>query len=129
MSAFKLNNSGDLDVSTGALQVLSGGSEIAQKIGIRLQFFRGEWSLDTTVGIPYFQNLLGVKNPNMSTVRSLLLEAITSCPGVSSVSNFSLSYDGATRALSVSFQATTDTQNPIDFDQIFTVPTSQGQSS
>ncbi len=129
MSAFLLTSSGDLDISKGRLQIVSNGTEIAQKIAIRLQFFRGEWSLDTSVGIPYFQNLLGVKNPNLSTVRSLLLEAITSCPGVASVTNFTLSLDNNTRTLSVSFQATTDTQDPIDFSRIFVVPTQQGQSS
>ena len=128
MSAFLLQG-GDLDISKGRLQIVSDGLEIAQKVGIRLQFFRGEWSLDTSVGIPYFQSLLGPKNPSLSTVRTLLLEAVTSCPGVASVANFTLALDTPTRTLSVSFQATTDTSKPLDFSRIFVVPTQQRQSS
>ena len=58
MTTIKLNSDGDLDFSSGGLELLEGVDEIVQKLDTRLQFFLGEWFLDQRLGIPYYEDIL-----------------------------------------------------------------------
>jgi hypothetical protein len=70
-----------------------------------LQFFYGEWYLDTTMGIKYYENIL-IKNPLLNEVESILKAAILETPGVSDLTNFSLEYDGS-RQININFTVNT----------------------
>lgn len=103
----KLTTDGDLDVSTGNLQVLKGSDAIVQSIRTRLQFFKGEWFLDLNAGVPYFQEVLKkISNPNVLT--AIFRQALLETPGVSELLSLALNFDHATRKLSVDFSAQTD---------------------
>lgn len=110
----------DIDISTGDLQLLTGIEAIAQHIRIRLQFFLGEWMLDTRLGIPYFQHVL-IKNPKTAVVRGILRKAIQETPGVVSVSDLLVDYAPTTRQMTVSFSAATDTGEPLTFTEEFII--------
>lgn len=99
--------------ATGNLVFVTGADAVAQRVRSRLQFFRGEWFLDTRQGVPYFEDIL-VKNPRRELVVSLLREAILETPGVASITTFSLSIDNATRSASVTFKALTTDGDTVD---------------
>ncbi len=100
------------DPSTGFLS-LAGGSltrtstlkdyvqiHIAECLGL----FAGEWFLDTREGIPYFR--IVSERPDMRLLRSLFRRAVLAVPGVADVTRIALSFDGPTRVLSVTVDAT-----------------------
>jgi hypothetical protein len=80
--------------------------QIAQNLAIRLRFFLGEWYLNVLAGIPYFEYFF-VKAPNQIQVESFLLDEIANTKGVEQVTDFSSTYDGASRTFGVKFSAKT----------------------
>lgn len=109
--------SGDIDISKGALVLLEGVDAIIQNLRIRLRFFLGEWFLDTRLGVPYFQKLLGQKL-NKAAVQSIFRKAILGTSGVKKVSAIQVDYEGISRKLLVRFTATvTGTEMPIKFEE------------
>jgi hypothetical protein len=107
--------SGDLVIEGGDLKLLEGIDSIVQDIAVRLQFFQGEWFLDTRIGIPYFGSIL-VKNPDLGVVRFLLRSTVSSTPGITNITRFDLDFDAATRVLRVDFDAETE-EGPFTFDR------------
>lgn len=98
-----LDADGDLDMTDGDLKM---EVSIAQSISIRLKYFSGEWFLDTTKGLPYF-DLIYVKNPNLTHVSSIFRQCILQTPGVTSLDKFEVSFNVATRSFTVEFAAQT----------------------
>lgn len=102
---------GDLVVTGGDLVLTSdaqaGGTQpILQDIITRLRTFSGEWFLDTTLGVPYFQTVL-VKAPDMTAVNTAFKDQILSTPGVRTLDQFSARLLPGTRVLAVAFHAST----------------------
>lgn len=121
MANLKLDATGDLDFSTGNLELITGIEEIRQKLTVRLQFLLGEWVLDQRLGMPYVGNIL-VKNPNFSVIRSIFRQAILKTPGVESLTRLVFNFDAATRNLRVTFQAIiTDSDEPLNYDRSFII--------
>jgi hypothetical protein len=112
---------GDIDVSTGDFQLIDGTEAIAQHISIRLQLFKGEWFLDTRLGIPYFQSIL-VKNPGSNVIRAIYTEALLETPGVLAVNDLEVTYDGELRKVAITFSAlVTESEEPLNFTQEFII--------
>jgi hypothetical protein len=103
MTDLKLDTSShDLVIEDNNLVLVEGADAVAQEVKVRLQFFLGEWFLDTRLGVPYFEKILGQK-PRINALKGIFRKAIMSTPGMISMSDFSIAYDGASRVLSVSF--------------------------
>lgn len=112
--AFQLNNTtGDLELVNGNLKLATGTQAIDQHLRAKLRTFLGEWFLDTRIGIPYFQQILGRKNPPVNLISAILRKAILQTSGVVSVSNLQLALDSKTRELVVAFEAKTTLENII----------------
>lgn len=94
--------SNDLVIQDGDLVLIDGDEQIRQAILQNLQTFAGEWFLNTSIGIPYFQNIF-VKNPNLDLIQLIFQNVIMGTPGVAQLNNFTFDYDNATRSLSISF--------------------------
>lgn len=60
--------------------------EVAQRLRIRLRFFRGEWFLDTREGTPWFQTIL-VKGASEGVIRAIFSRIVRTCPGVAALSS------------------------------------------
>jgi hypothetical protein len=104
----KLNTTGDLDLSTGDAQMLTGTQAARQRIEVKLRFFKGEWFLAPNFGVPYFRDIL-VKNPQTDVVRNTLVKAIETEAGVDKVTEFVLEYSPTSRTLNISsFRALVD---------------------
>lgn len=104
---FLLTKTGEFDFTGGQLQMSRGAVAIAQSLSLRLQAVLLEWFLDTSIGIPMFEEILGVKNPDLVAIRAIYLETIQATPGVTSLLSFSMTLS-STRNLSINFAVGTD---------------------
>jgi len=97
----------DLKIENFDLSIVSGTDVISQRLKIRLEFFRGEWFLDTTVGVPFYEDIL-VKNPDIPNIETILKAEILDTPGVVELLAFESSFDAQARKLTVTFTVSTD---------------------
>lgn len=75
---------------------------VAQRLKIRLQTFLGEYFINTSVGIPYYQRILN-KIVSKDTVDAIFQSQILEDVGVLEIVQYSSSIDVAKRSLSVDF--------------------------
>jgi len=94
----------DLKIEVGDLVLTDGVEAVSQALDVRLQFFLGEWFLDTRLGVPYFEKILGQK-PRLLVVKQIYRDAILATPGVLELNDLLVDYNGSTRVISVSFSA------------------------
>lgn len=92
----------DLQITDFDLSFIENVDQIAQNLNIRLRFFRGEWYLNTLVGIPYYQYFF-IKNPNQIQVDSFIKNEIYDTEGVTTINDYSSAFDAVTRNYSVNF--------------------------
>lgn len=93
--------------SDGDLSIIGGVPSIVQDIRQTVLQFFGEWFLDETVGVPWFDNIL-VKNPNLPAIRAIFREAISDVAGVLDVVRVDVNLDKSSRVASITFTVTTD---------------------
>ena len=101
MSQLLQDSTGDLVFTNNQLTFVDGADQVKQSIIQRFRTFAGEWFLDTSLGIPYFQNVL-VKNPNLTLIESYFKNELWAVPGVLSIITFSLNFDPVARTISIS---------------------------
>jgi hypothetical protein len=108
----------DLQVENNDLVLTSdadsnGTNPILQDILQKMKLFMGEWFLDNSQGVPYFQQIL-VKNPDQSKVEAIFIELILSTPGVDTLIEYSFTPDFAKRSFAITFSAQT-TKGVVDY--------------
>lgn len=92
----------DLVFVNGKATVTQTQSEIvAQRLKITLYTFLGEWFLDTSIGVPYFQQILG-KNRSKNAVDIIFQNIIAADPGVIEIREFESTMDN-TRGYTMTF--------------------------
>ena len=112
MSCFLQDGTGDLVLTLGSnggknLTLVSGVSQCAaQKLTNRFLLFAGEWFLNTAVGLLYYQ-LIAVKNPDLSVLKSYFTKVVLSVPGIVQVNGLQLALNSRRQA-SLALQALTD---------------------
>jgi hypothetical protein len=111
----QIDNTNDLVFTNGDLVVLDGVDAIVQQIGIRLRYIKGEWFINPSEGMPYYDSILGQKAPNLAAVVALFRRVILDTPGVVAVSGLTVQYDPNERTLTVNFDATADTGEVLTF--------------
>lgn len=79
---------------------------VAQRLKIRLRTFFGEWFINTSYGVPYFQRILK-KGIDKTTVDNLLREQILEEPGVLEIIAFNSDLDDYSRSYYCSFEIRT----------------------
>lgn len=122
MSDFKLDVTGDLDFSSGDLEIVTADDAIRQQLQIRLRFFLGEWFLNENEGMPYIDNIIGAKNPSVALMTDIFRRAILGVPGIVSLDSIEFDFDASSRTLSVDFSATCDTGITIEFTEFVLWP-------
>jgi hypothetical protein len=116
---FKLDDNGDWAIENFGFAFTSDNVEyVKQKIKIRLQFFKGEYYLNTDTGVPYYQEILG-KQITVDDAIAILKATIVGTPGVTELLNFEPNLDGATRILDIVFKVKTDNNEIIELTQEF----------
>jgi hypothetical protein len=74
--------------NTGATTTEDIGASVAQKLTIRLTTFRGEWFINTTHGVPYYQEIFG-KVRSKQTIDLIFQQQILQEPAVVEITEFS----------------------------------------
>ena len=74
----------------------------AQKLRLKLTPFKGEYFLDSDIGLPYPDEIL-VKNPNIGLISDLFKAKIREVEEVSELTAFNLEVDSALRLLVCTF--------------------------
>lgn len=96
---------GDLRLSAGdVVWETDLGQEVAQRLLTRLNFWRGEWFLNTSAGTPYVQAILGIKAVPHSVVRAVFSSVVLGTPGVASLDRLEFTI-GTDRRLVLDFVA------------------------
>ena len=106
---------GDIDLSTGDLQLCEKASHIRQRwlIGIRTYF--KEWIRDQEIGIPWMEKVWK-KSTTKREIEELFAAYTLAVPGVIRVNNcFVDGYDGAARHLKIKIDATITGPEDISF--------------
>lgn len=97
---------GDVAFSKGGMVTTSGLDYTAQLIENRLKTLYGEWELNKTIGIPWFQDLLR-KNYNPNLIYQWIHRTITETPNVTGVRELIIAVEHRERKLLISFVAAT----------------------
>jgi len=102
-----LDDNNDLFLQDGSIALVDEGAEVVQHVRTRLLFYQGEWFLDLTAGVAYFQDIF-IKPVNLSNIESVLKTEILLTDGVEKLIAFSMDYVGESqRQLTVEFSAET----------------------
>ena len=96
----------DIALQNNDFILIDNAERISQQIKISLQFWLGEWFLNSTLGVPYLERIC-VKAPNIQHIRQIFRNTIQNVNGVTSVNALDLTVDAAKRVLTVSYTATT----------------------
>lgn len=97
----------DLVLVNGNLVVSSGYDATRQACYQRLRFFAKEWFADENVGLPYWERILGKKQPDVPAIREVFRQAILGSPGIASVTSIDIAWTGE-RTMALSFVAVMD---------------------
>lgn len=92
-STLQLSPDWDLAVdSSGNIALLAEPAALAQDAASAIKTFLGEYYLDTTVGVPWLQQILGkppgVPPPSLALLKQLLVDAALTVAGVASAQVF-----------------------------------------
>jgi len=97
----KTTDSGDFEIVNNNIVLVTSSDEVRQKVLQNLRTFRGEWFLDTTIGVPWFQSILK-KRPVPSVVESLIKLEILNTIGVIELLKFDATLNSS-RQLEIDF--------------------------
>lgn len=110
-----MSSDGDILISSVTKDLLLSRNQkeyVSQAIKQRIRTFLGEYFLDTTIGIPYHQKVF-TKGGDLRILQTLIVEQITSVPGVKELTFYSNSLDKTTRTLNITFEAILDNNEVI----------------
>ncbi len=97
----------DLVIENFNLQLVENLDQVEQSLKNRLLTFLQEWFLDTTAGLPFYDDIL-IKNPNIPDIENIIKAKIIDTPKVIELVEFNSNFDNAARSYSVTFKAKTE---------------------
>lgn len=86
---------------------------VQQRLKVTLLTFLGEWFLDTSIGVPYFQQIFG-KSSSKDGVDLIFQQKLMEDPDVVEILEFSSTLDSAARTYIVRFRVKTVDGTPTD---------------
>jgi len=108
---------GDIALVNSQIQMISGLDEMAQKVDNCLNSFKGDWFLDLTLGVPYFQTILQ-KGTTDDQIEAILTDYIASIEGVITILSFEIETNKSTREASIKVRIKTK-DGVLDFSKNF----------
>lgn len=91
------NGLGDIDKNA---HLVTGAEAIRQRILLKLSIWKGEWFLDSDVGMPYVDEILG-KRGALDLLRRMVKKKVEETPGVIQVTKITVNMSAAYRNASV----------------------------
>ena len=95
----------DIVIDGYDLQLVDGVDLIRQRIKQRLLTIEGEWFLDATIGLPWFEEIIG-KGAEQQQISALLARQIVETEGVESLIEFDLTLNRRARTMTLAFRVT-----------------------
>lgn len=98
----------DLTLTTGRnLAVVENAEDaLAQKLATKLRMFAGEWFLDRSLGVPFYESILK-KNVDINNVNTIFRAQILTTPGVAEIVSFETELDRDLRKYTINFTVRT----------------------
>lgn len=112
----EIDSTGDLIIENNEFQLIDGYEEIKQLLTSRLKTFYGEYFLDVTYGIPYYQTILE-KGINPSILYNIFTKVIVETDGITELNKLNIDYDKTNRTCILTFDVKTE-----DGRLVFTLP-------
>ena len=91
--------------SGGSFVRISGREEIRQGVDVRFRLFRGEAELDTSLGFPYFEDVLG-SDHDEAVITAAATDLILGSKGITALDSLLLDYEPGDRGLAIAYEAT-----------------------
>ncbi len=98
---------GDITIENGNLAFVSEEEAMVQKINCALKLFLAEWFLDETIGVPYFEKVLG-KGRSLGVIREVFRTQLLAIRGVLEVLSLAVTQDRRARTVTVSWRVSSD---------------------
>jgi hypothetical protein len=118
MKSFALKD-GDIVIENGELVMVEEQEETVQSIQIGIGTHKGEWFLDLEEGINFL--LMVDKTVSEAEKREEIYNTLMKQEQIKSVESIDFHFDRSTRALTVSFQATSTEGESIESEVMFNV--------
>lgn len=93
----RIDSNGEPAMGRGKQDYLTDVDAVAQAVITRLKFFKGEWWEDTNLGLPMWQQMLGVVGTKLTTIDLLMKDCIENTTDVTSATNMSSTFSSITR--------------------------------
>ena len=107
MSQLNMTDDGDLAIGNNQLTIVKEKEEIRQRLLQNLRTFLGEWFLDTTIGVSYYEVIFDKGMPE-PLIADAFKDEILKTEGVTELREFKkLDLNSATRRLTVDFTVNT----------------------
>lgn len=105
----KINENGDYVFGDNQGDYLSDTAAVGQAVATKLRMLYGEWFEDISIGLPYFQSMLGqVSNDQIKRVLSMsVTQALQDMAEVQSIKSITVNYDNVNRVLAMQVDVTT----------------------
>ena len=95
----------DVRVTGGDVVMVDEPQATRQRLEQKFRLWRGEWFLNINAGFPWLEDVLG-QRPRPEVLRSLVYDLVVNDPGLRSLTNLTLAFEGVDRQLRITFDAT-----------------------
>lgn len=101
-----LDSNHDIIIGRGTTRI-SGAAQVAQLVKCRLLTIFGEWKLDNSLGLPWFEAIF-TKQVRPSDIEAAIANIIRGTTGVQQLISIDIDADYRARSLGISFTALSD---------------------
>ena len=101
-----LDSNHDIIIGRGTTRI-SGAAQVAQLVKCRLLTIFGEWKLDSSLGLPWFEAIF-TKQVRPSDIEAAIANIIRGTAGVQQLISIDIDADYRARSLGISFTALSD---------------------
>ncbi|HGD9033407.1 hypothetical protein QNH05_gp75 [Escherichia phage vB_EcoM_DE15] len=108
-----LDSNHDIIIGRGTTRI-SGAAQVAQLVKCRLLTIFGEWKLDNSLGLPWFEAIF-TKQVRPSDIEAAIANIIRGTAGVQQLISIDIDADYRARSLGISFTALSDYGNITEF--------------
>lgn len=120
MIDLELGTDGDIQIYNGDLvYITETRNAIAQFLAQRLKLILSEWFLDSSLGVPWFQEIL-IKNPNFEAIDAIIKKTIIETNGVTELVELNYDFAAQTREFSIEFTANT-AEGELNFNEVIEI--------
>jgi hypothetical protein len=106
-TTLRLADDGDLDFVDNNFVLTTGITALRDRLFTNVRTFQGEWYLDPTLGVPYFQQVFE-KQVNVGVLYTIFSGVLRRTKGVAAVNQLTFELNNANRELLIQFSVTAD---------------------